>query len=344
MDFVFPVETGSQKAFIGLAVVFTLIATVSVGLRLLARRINQRSLGLDDYLVLSSWVLLIGYQGINISAVVYGGMGFHAKDIESRFGIVPGESRFMKYFLAMSIIWCGNLALTKVAILALYCKIFTMRPFIIAARCATALVISCTTIMAIGSLTICRPLDFFWDRTLADGYCGDISALWISTASISLTTDFIVLLLPMPHLYSLEIKRPLKLALFGAFSLGVVTCVIGAVRLYMLVNYDPSDPTYNALPMMLLGFVEPAMGITLGCVPVLRPLLDRRHSQERVRTSKLIPLSSYAASTAGVQSRASRYHQTIGGSEPQPYPPCGITVEKSWDVYNSAPTPTKETY
>lgn len=112
----------------------------------------------------------------------------------------------------------------------------------------------------------------------------------------------------------------------------------------MLVNYDPSDPTYNALPMMLLGFVEPAMGITLGCVPVLRPLLDRRHSQERVRTSKLIPLSSYAASTAGVQSRASRYHQTIGGSEPQPYPPCGITVEKSWDVYNSAPTPTKETY
>lgn len=67
MDFVFPVETGSQKAFIGLAVVFTLIATVSVGLRLLARRINQRSLGLDDYLVLSSWVLLIGYQGINIS-------------------------------------------------------------------------------------------------------------------------------------------------------------------------------------------------------------------------------------------------------------------------------------
>lgn len=30
------------------------------------------------------------------TAVVYGGMGFHAKDIESRFGIVPGESRFMK--------------------------------------------------------------------------------------------------------------------------------------------------------------------------------------------------------------------------------------------------------
>ena len=84
----------------------------------------------------------------------------------------------------------------------------------------------------------------------------------------------------------------------------------------MIASYDPSDSTFNALLMMLVAFVEPAAGITLGCLPVLRPLLKRN------RTS----IMGQAPKSAG--SSKSRLHTNPGnGQELQT-----ITVKTSWYV------------
>lgn len=138
--------------------------------------------------------------------------------------------------------WCFNLTLTKAAILSLYIKIFTMRSFVIAAKATMVLAIcwyvsrsisptcadhgslwlSSTTIMIVGSIAVCRPMAYFWDKTIEGGMCGDYPVLWIATATISIATDLATLVLPIPHVWRLELERSKKAVLICAFSLGAL--------------------------------------------------------------------------------------------------------------------------
>lgn len=66
MAFVFPIETARQYLFIVWSVLFTALAMVAVGLRLLARRVADRKLGSDDYLMVLSCIVLMAYQVVSI--------------------------------------------------------------------------------------------------------------------------------------------------------------------------------------------------------------------------------------------------------------------------------------
>ena len=82
--------------------------------------------------------------------------------------------------------------------------------------------LSSTTIMIIGSVAVCRPVAYFWDKTIEGGMCGDYPALWIATAAISIATDLATLVLPIPHVWRLELERSKKAVLICAFSLGAL--------------------------------------------------------------------------------------------------------------------------
>lgn len=56
----------------------------------------------------------------------------------------------------------------------------------------------------------------------AGGSCGNQVLSFTVTGSINLVTDAIVLFLPMPTLYSLQLKNYKKFTLIGVFGLGVV--------------------------------------------------------------------------------------------------------------------------
>lgn len=105
------------------------------------------------------------------------------------------------------------------------------------------------------------------------------------------------------------------------------TCIAGAVYISMIAAYDPSDSTFNALPMMLVAFVEPAAGITLGCLPVLRPLLKRN------RTSVIGKAPKSAGSTGSTESHMRNNSET--GQETH-----AITVKTSWYVQHGTDSET----
>ncbi|KAK8104305.1 uncharacterized protein PG998_011338 [Apiospora kogelbergensis] len=325
MAFVFPIETARQYLFVTLSVLFTAMAMVAVGLRILARRVADRKLGWDDVLMILSCIVLMTYQVVGILAVAVGGMGYHLDEIKSRFGVVPPSEIFTKYLITTQIMWCFNLTLTKAAILTLYIKIFTMRPFVIVAKITVLVTAFCSAIMIIGSASVCRPVAFYWDKTIAGGICGDYPALWTANACISIATSVVTLLLPIPHVWKLQLERNSKIFLIVAFSLGFLTCIAGAVYISMIASYDPSDSTYNALPLMLVAFVEPAMGIALGCVPVMRPLF-KQHRRSHSGAMKLTGPSSSAvsASCSHANSNSSVAEQELNS----------ITVKTSWYVHH----------
>ncbi|KAH7040010.1 uncharacterized protein B0I36DRAFT_379081 [Microdochium trichocladiopsis] len=285
----FPVLYPSQRMFISLCVIFAVLPVVAVVLRVIARRMSNRKLDLSDKIMIGACVLLVIYQGVNISAVLVGGLGIPGEQIENEFGIRPSQEMFIKHLLAMQVMWTTDITIVKISILTLYLRIFTMRAFIIAAKVTMALCVTWMIIMGAGSIFICRPFALYWDPTLP-GECGNLLAFWIFTGTLNIVTDLTILVLPMPYLYGLEIALYRKLVLIATFGIGFIVCIVSSIRLKALVGYEQSDSTGTTIPTALLSVMEPALGIILGCVPLLRPLFGGRYSA--TGTAKLGPRST----------------------------------------------------
>ncbi|KAH9903597.1 hypothetical protein F4778DRAFT_91226 [Xylariomycetidae sp. FL2044] len=278
MAFIFPIERPDQRAIIACAIIFSLLPVTAVGLRIVSRRIANRTLDLSDYIIISACVIVVSYQGVVVSSVLTGGLGFHVAEIIERFGISSGSEIFIKHLLAIQNLWAISLSLSKVSILVLYSKVFTVRVFVTIAK-VTAVVICMWALATILScFLICEPFSYNWDLTIEDGHCGDSVTSWVVTGVLNILTDLTVLLLPMPYLYNLNLELYKKLVLMGTFGVGLCTCIISIVRVVTLVGVDFTDVTYTMPEAVLFSALEPCLAITLACVPVLRPLLGGRYS------------------------------------------------------------------
>lgn len=125
-------------------------------------------------------------------------------------------------FWASIWIYYMSLTFTKVSILVQYLRIFPTRRFRIVCFSVLGLVALYGIWALFGSIFLCYPVRFFWDKSIQDGKCLDQFAVWFSNASMNILQDFVILLLPMPMLRSLDIPRRQKRALMMVFALGGV--------------------------------------------------------------------------------------------------------------------------
>ncbi|KAK8069630.1 hypothetical protein PG994_006246 [Apiospora phragmitis] len=221
MVFLLPIERHEQRALFACAIVFSLLPTLFVALRLIDRRKSGRELDLSDYLILVALINVMGYQGLNVACVLVGGAGWHVQELTERFGIVSGPTTFLKMILAQQIIWATSLAFTKISILVLYCRICTLRFFAIVAWATSAVILLWVILVVVGSLAICQPVAFNRDQTITGGHCGDPVKLWLSHGILNIVTDLVVLLLPMPVLYRLQMVLYKKVVLMLTFGMGL---------------------------------------------------------------------------------------------------------------------------
>ena len=56
MVYIFPVDRSVQRTVISVGVIFAILPTVAVGLRMLARRLSHRKLDMSDYLIIAAYV------------------------------------------------------------------------------------------------------------------------------------------------------------------------------------------------------------------------------------------------------------------------------------------------
>lgn len=68
----------------------------------------------------------------------------------------------------------------------------------------------------------CQPLSFFWNQYAGetDGKCMDYLLMWIVTGIISAILDLLILLIPVPAIYSLQMTWQKKLGVVAVLALG----------------------------------------------------------------------------------------------------------------------------
>jgi len=112
-----------------------------------------------------------------------------------------------------------NINLTKASILLLYLRIFIVKRFRIICWIMLAIVVSYMIASTCAAIFQCTPIPRAWDKTVP-GTCISITMNWYANAGFSIATDVIILLMPMPIIYSLRLQRNQKAGLMFVFALG----------------------------------------------------------------------------------------------------------------------------
>ncbi|KAF7595468.1 hypothetical protein BBP40_005804 [Aspergillus hancockii] len=248
------------------------IATAFVGLRFWARTINNAaSLAYDDWFLLAA---LIFAYGTGICCILGGayGIGKHIWVVDENDVLMS-----MKIIFAYVILYATTVPMVKLSVLLLYRRIFRLTwTLYICAFLSIGYAISVSTTISLA----CVPTSFFWTQwvdPLSGGHCRiNLYLFYLWNGVANLFTDVLILCLPMPIVWGLQMPTGQKWAISGIFLLGGFVCVATIVRIWTITKMKNSvDITWVIGDAMIWSNVEPCIGIVSACLPTLRPLLRR---------------------------------------------------------------------
>ncbi|EFW19687.1 hypothetical protein D8B26_007883 [Coccidioides posadasii str. Silveira] len=252
-------------------IVLIIIALLLVANRFHVRFYVGRSLAPDDYAILASMLFSLAMNAVNITAIHYG-YGKHASEVPKHDMLIA-----LKLFYTLQIFYKCTIGLTKISIVLLYRRIFQTRKFRFQLICNYVLVL--VALYAIVSIIVtifeCIPIVKVWDRS-TNGTCINFTAFWYANAAWNITTDLIILILPMPVVHTLYLPYRSKFGLTAIFTLGIFVCITSILRMTTLkVSSEAADQSYGTLISTMWTTIEANAGIICACLPMLRIPLTR---------------------------------------------------------------------
>lgn len=133
-----------------------------------------------------------------------------------------------------SIMWYNlSLSLTKFAIVFLCLRVFAPSDWYKACVAVLAFITLYTLYIIIISITPCLPIHAYWDSTV-QGWCFPNAVLWFVNAGLNIFTDILVVLLPIPGIFKLQLPRKQRIGVSLVFALGFlyVTLLICSLLLF----------------------------------------------------------------------------------------------------------------
>ncbi|KAK4459908.1 hypothetical protein QBC42DRAFT_112104 [Cladorrhinum samala] len=243
-------------------------ATLFLGLRLYAKILRRRQLWWDDYFIIIAWVLLL-LSCCATSVNVRHGFGLHQEQVPfdnlSVFGIISNISGFSSIL---------SVAFSKTSFALTLLRLVTdrwMRWFIY----GLVFVLNVTHYLsAIFFWVSCDPPAKTWNPTL-DGECWPVSVTVnysIFVGSYSAFSDFVLALLPWRILLRYNMYNREKIGVAVAMSMGVFAGITCIIKLTTIPVLKKGDFSYNSLPLVLWGYIEPACTIMAASLPMMRHL------------------------------------------------------------------------
>ncbi|KAI1847067.1 hypothetical protein JX265_006739 [Neoarthrinium moseri] len=275
-------------------VVFAVLIVVS--LRVFSR-VTGAGLGLDDYFVILAAPLGIGMlvcQGFLLPI----GSGYDLPDHPELIVNVPFI--FLMSFI-MEIIYVLCLAASKASMLFFYRRVFSTPKMLKAVDVVLGLLAVWTICFECACIFLCRPVNGFWT---GQGVCGDFIPMIQSLIATNAVGDLVIMLMPMPIIWSLQMKTADKLGIMSCFTLGLACIVMAIFRVIYIGQVDLAGNITGTMPTTVLLFaLEPNIAILCVSIPMLRPLYTRYKT--RNASSRLYDYNKSGSGSNG--------NRTIGG-------------------------------
>ena len=68
----------------------------------------------------------------------------------------------------------------------------------------------------------CVPIPYAWDLTIPGGHCANRSAGYLAVGVLDAVTDLLILVLPLPMIFKLQISRMKQISLAVIFSIAIL--------------------------------------------------------------------------------------------------------------------------
>ncbi|KAI9743882.1 MAG: hypothetical protein M1818_002616 [Claussenomyces sp. TS43310] len=241
------------------------VATLSMLLRFIARRVkNSRPSG-EDWAMIIGWVFTTVFCAL-MYVTVDRGFGRHTvlvKDVKS----------FTISLLSLEVMYNPAIVCIKGSILILYNHLFSQKSLRHVSWAIWILVVTYSIVQFFCELFVCYPIAKSWDPTLP-GKCVRLSTVVTTCSIINIVTDVVILSLPIPYLWRLNMSTIRKVQLIGIFSLGGVVCIISIYRATQLHTVSLEDPAWADVNGALWSGIELSVAIVSGNLPVMRPIYN----------------------------------------------------------------------
>jgi len=129
---------------------------------------------------------------------------------------------FLKLELSLSMLNPPALTLPKLAILCLYLRVFTTKPYRWAAYFIGVVLIITWIVYFCVQMVMCVPFAYQWDKTIPNGKCLNQFAIFVWIGLPSIATDLMIIILPLPIIWRLQTSINQKIGLTITFLTGSV--------------------------------------------------------------------------------------------------------------------------
>ncbi|EKJ72351.1 hypothetical protein FPSE_07471 [Fusarium pseudograminearum CS3096] len=272
-------RSSEYPKIIGITVTLTVLALSIVTARLYIRW-KARGMAGDDWMSALSMVFALIYSCICIAQTRYG-LGLPIPD-RPKENIVT----YTRINFAGRPFYQIGISFFKIALLISYLRLLrgtdhkTYRNaiwvtivlvFMSHLGCTLALVFSCS------------PVDKSWNP-LKEGKCLPPGPSFTGYAVVTIVSDVVVAILPIPVLVKLEIKLAKKIGLIAIFTLGIFTTVCSIQR-YRQIDRIQNPKDGNSTMLVLWGTIEFNVGNIVSSLPFLAPIFIKRAKQYRSKPS-----------------------------------------------------------
>ncbi|POR30971.1 Uncharacterized protein TPAR_08825 [Tolypocladium paradoxum] len=248
------------------------LALLVVGLRMWYRAVVRKNVAWDDYCMAAAMTVMFVEMMIIIPEVVLGA-GRHVQFIKPESNIAKGlHLNFVTQ--PLSII---ALCLTKVSVGLFLLRINPLPKFKRVIWATIAFTVAASVAGVFTVLFQCRPLAFTWDPSTPGGHCippANLRFAAFFNSSLSVLTDVIFSLLPIPMIWGVQLSWRLKAAIAALLSLGLFAAAASIIRITYIKDYGKhGDFLFDSSNLTIWTTVEICVAIVAGSMPSLKPIV-----------------------------------------------------------------------
>ncbi|KND90633.1 hypothetical protein TOPH_04733 [Tolypocladium ophioglossoides CBS 100239] len=262
-------DESQYPTIIAICSVLSVLSIATVSCRLYIRA-NARGLASDDWMAALAMVFALIYSILCIVQTKYGlGLPLVSRPIAN---LIP----YTRVNFAGRPIYQVGISFFKIALLISYQRLLkgtdqkTYRKvvwvtitlvFLAHLGCALSLIFACT------------PVEKSWNPHMA-GTCLPPGPSFTGYAVVTIVSDVVVALLPIPVLLKLNIRLGKKVGLIAIFMLGLFTTLCSILRYLQIQRIQHGDG--NSTMLVLWGTIEFNVGNMVSSLPFLAPVCMRK--------------------------------------------------------------------
>ncbi|KAM4063762.1 CFEM domain-containing protein [Hirsutella rhossiliensis] len=246
-DYSLPSRSTSIVMAAGVSIAITVPV---VALRIVWRLASVGSLWWDDWTAVLSGVFMVVTNTIALTSAKLG-FGMHIWDLNPRFVLV-----LRQLFWIGEIGYLPGLSLLKVSILLLYGRIFQTEKFLKMVRYGTIFLVAKTIAFTFPAAFQCIPPSAAWSHD-PHATCINAAAFGYAWSGMSIVEDLLLIALPIPTLWNLQMSRSRCICVTGLLSIGSLTFVASIVRAkYIIILAETLDTTWDMVDIIVWTLIE----------------------------------------------------------------------------------------